>query len=1368
MFFELKSWSHSYAFKHQEVRVAFDNFIVNQGQLICPNPMLIAAPVSISANGTSTSTITLTGAPTGHRVRLISSRGNVDTFSPATGTTDASGQFVTAVCSSTPGTAIITAQDLTTGQTFATSTSVTFTPVDGEPAPPPPNEGPISIAGIDAQAPLDGRFLEGVHLSNCVDVAVNWRGTDPGTVDFILNGETHTVRASDGGANYTFDMGADLQPGGNSLRIVVHNASGQSAPPRDFNPYLLEKPIWMASLQSAGALAEFVLDGPVSVGHKYKSTFEFPENPISLGAPGFGPPGSKAELQFFFGGSARLGLECDAPIVFTGEAGAKPHLDLMGIEFGGELKGSGEVTGGAMECRIPTAQGTLRLDIMVYGQKNWPVTTFIVDFIAPGAGTSLEQTLRSVGLYKLWTILGELYLQGSLSGFLETSVRLQAAEPHLVWQGIGFGGGPGIETGYQLKQLGGEFKVFFGANGELAFVNPNPMSDLTDIHFDQVTVTGEGGWELKPPLIPCKYGQTYQLEWTYPPAHFEATLVVNELTCSLSIFGRGYRGAHAVFRGTPNTRQAFAPPGAGLRTQGVAAQTAVTSVLVSNVYTYPEPSLAVNPTTDEALLTWVHDDASKPVGQSHEIQFSRWDGSSWSTPASVTDDYLLDGAPEVAWTGGGDGVAVWERLTQTLSITATWNVTTARKIEIATSVYSPTADTWSSVTPLTTNDALDFKPQLARSDTGDLLAVWRQNPAGLLSGTITDTDRIMATFYDDIWSTPAVAVDDIPGLMDLAAGYGSGEATLAYTCFLTPTGSVTPTLQLLTSTWDGGTWSSPQQLTDDDLGHTNPQVVYNDLNQPLLVWQAGDTLRLRNLTTSAEASLALDPDLMVDEFRLLHDTANNLAAVFTGQQAGQRDLFVAFYDAAHNAWGQPYRLTNDVHSEGYPAPALDSTGRLAMAYALTQISSEEHTITDPETGKVITYTLPVEGQTDLYTLSHQFVQDLAMGTVAVSDAHPQAGASVTISATVTNTGALALEGVQVAFYDGDPDTGGTLINTISLTGTLAAGYTATLTTTYTIPTTGGQRQLVAVADPQDQIAEADETNNRASLLAFGPDLELAGAGVDYWSGSSVGLSALIRNIGTTASPITTIAYHWDAITGTLAVTDTVPMLVAGDAITLTTPWDYGALAEGSYPLVAVVNEGEQDFAETFTDNNEALLTLEVLPDLAVSPLYLWTEPLSDGQVVITGTVYNFGSVAAPPAEVALYVDDPFTDTARISVTTLPELDAAGYAVVTTTWTAPTFGQHVFYIAVNSGRIVTETTWTNNLASTYGASACTALEVDFDCSCTVDVADIMEVASRWRCQNGEDCYDERYDLDKDGDIDIVDIMLVVVHWGETCE
>jgi hypothetical protein len=57
--------------------------------------------------------------------------------------------------------------------------------------------------------------------------------------------------------------------------------------------------------------------------------------------------------------------------------------------------------------------------------------------------------------------------------------------------------------------------------------------------------------------------------------------------------------------------------------------------------------------------------------------------------------------------------------------------------------------------------------------------------------------------------------------------------------------------------------------------------------------------------------------------------------------------------------------------------------------------------------------------------------------------------------------------------------------------------------------------------------------------------------------------------------------------------------------------------------------------------------------------------------------------------------------------------------------------------------------------------------DLDCDCDVDVADIMKVASRWRCQLGDGCYDSDCDLDGDGDIDIVDIMKVAARWGESC-
>ena len=59
------------------------------------------------------------------------------------------------------------------------------------------------------------------------------------------------------------------------------------------------------------------------------------------------------------------------------------------------------------------------------------------------------------------------------------------------------------------------------------------------------------------------------------------------------------------------------------------------------------------------------------------------------------------------------------------------------------------------------------------------------------------------------------------------------------------------------------------------------------------------------------------------------------------------------------------------------------------------------------------------------------------------------------------------------------------------------------------------------------------------------------------------------------------------------------------------------------------------------------------------------------------------------------------------------------------------------------------------------------DYDFDRDCSVDLPDVMEVASRWRLTDADPDWDALYDLDGDEIITIVDIMLVAADWGESC-
>ena len=222
-----------------------------------------------------------------------------------------------------------------------------------------------------------------------------------------------------------------------------------------------------------------------------------------------------------------------------------------------------------------------------------------------------------------------------------------------------------------------------------------------------------------------------------------------------------------------------------------------------------------------------------------------------------------------------------------------------------------------------------------------------------------------------------------------------------------------------------------------------------------------------------------------------------------------------------------------------------------------------------------------------------------------------------------------------------------------------------------------------------------------------PDLEISDGTVDYWGGSQAGLRTVIRNIGTTNAPTSTLVFYRNAVTGTVATTDTVPALAVGQAITLTTPWDFGALDSGSYPIVAVVNQ--HDFTETFTANNLYTITLQALPDVAISPYYLWTTSPTATQVVVTATLFNFGPITATDVAVGFYRDNQLANGVTYFTRTISVLSPASTVVLTGQMNAPL--DCSLFVFADPDDTLPETTRSNNLASISYQGSCPAIALN---------------------------------------------------------
>jgi len=1146
-------------------------------------------------------------------------------------TIDAQGQAHVRVQAIAASDAVISFTDVTADRVIPAAVRVRF--YEGTVAPPPPQQSRPHILKVVPQfSPLGGPYLKDVAVANRVDIQTDI--TDQGRIWFQINGTPFGLApfcGIDPQGNYSCyfllpsDIAGPLQSGENTLVIWVSDWQGNKSDPKYYIVTAIPSPAWLAELNPRDDI-HLTTDGSQLA---YEMTLEYPVGGANWIAPTFISASRGSALGLRTSGAGRL-VPCHVILIHRTVAGSFA-TQLYGLALDGDVAASLDAELKFRDCKAwrpelaanLAANGTLQ----VAGESKVLLTDLLHDYFGSQCAPWILRQLKNVPMDSAIAAVAEM--APSVTGQL--AIGLQA--PHVRWN-IDLTdkltvNADGVVYWGRLNEATVTFGL--GGQGQGAFQAGN-VTSFQDLELDagygyHVVINGD---VLGIPVNASTDGECH-----YPHQSGDSCSQSNS-HCSgsqatASLREQAVRPTYAAFRATPGQPQAFSR----VSGESLVASATMTSVLVSDVYTFTQVALAhaAHPADDQALVLWTHDVPTRPVGSSQEIAFSHWDGLAWRSPAAVTNDDVGDRAPQVAWTSAGQAVAVWQRLAHSLPPLATWDITTTNWLEVASAVYSATTHTWSAPIALTANSVADIAPQLARNPHGQLVAAWVQNDYGQFIGDDAHPSRLMVAFYDGTWNVPLAAGGPITGVTDLAVGYGDNHATIALSRWVTPTGSLTATNQLFASTWNGSAWSAPRQLTSDAFNHKTPNVLYNSSNEPLVVWQTG-SLRLQNLQSGISATVRLPREVgYISQLHAALDPAGNIVAICTAS-GGRQDLYLAYYDQAHNLWGRPRRLTDDRHLEMFPSLALDATGRPLAAYACIVRDDVTRTMT-LVSGQAVTFTVPVNRQTDLLTLSHPLILNVSLtaSDIHVSDAHPAPGSPVIVYAQVCNTGDLPIEGLAVSFYDGDPSAGGVLIGTSALDAPLAGGFTATLAVTYTT-LAEGPRALYAIADPADVMAESDEGDNQAILSVFGPDLHLADVQVSYPYGSAAQLRTVVRNLGTGTAPTTTLAYYQEAVTGTLLFTETVPALAHGQSLTMTSGWDMSIRPEGQYNLVAVADPN--GLAGHGVGTKQRPLSLIVGPDVMVSPYSLWTTPLTGTLVGITATVFNVGPVAATNVAVSFY------------------------------------------------------------------------------------------------------------------------------------
>ncbi len=1226
---------------HDEAKVYYDDVRVFEVTPEAHSPVLelSAHPKQVRANDRDISLLTLiyrdeNGRPvTGRTIRFFSSRGNSDTFSAATAVTDSNGEASVTIRSGVVGVSTITCRDETANTDLPVSAQVTFYQ--------PEVKEPV-IGSVRTDPDVRGPFLERVPLPYHIIVEVSDWGGSPGWVQFRMpDGSLRQVQASGNHAVLTTDAGSDLKygirPQWNEIRITAYNSQGMASNPVTIS--LLTVPL------------------PVSL-----QPFKWLDVPICRTAP------NKITYE----------LTVEWPMKVGVDASASPNVNfalLNGLKWGSKLppfkakvklelrapKPPGTFLTGTVEARIETAEHKLyfagfEIKAQGWASTQWQVSPLVkMQSLSLGlsAGTKWESpdllpiltTAPPTNLLAPLTLVLDLF--GRVSPKADGAILFREEAGDLV-----FG-----ESSLKLKfpaelvlSLDRAYRDFVSVEGmaglepkvDLVFPGKQQNVNLFGVpFFNRIGVEGYIRFKVVSKVPFLSASETYDLGSfsLYHPSGSLAPMGVPVDKIRALPRSRWSEPSRDYLWRAPYHRLHPAPT---LRpAQG--GQDVEDILLVSDIFPYADPVLVWK--GYDPVIVYVYDDPNLPAHQSTAIRALHWTDGDWAD-LPVTNDTALDSQPDAGVTPDGKLVAVWTRMENVPP-----DPDPAQRLPLAEVVYSvfdENSQQWSAPVKVTNDNLLDCQPRLVRGANGHLYLMWLKSPDNYFpmepdNPNVPHVDVWAARWTGTQFASPRLLVPNVNSLEVATAVDSWGQVTLVWSH--DPDGNRhTDNSQLVYTFYDGWEWQPVQPVWVNSYPQGAPSMTIGGDGKPVLFFVRsgvpkedvpGYTEQELMATTFTGTTWAMPVGTtrsnIFGDLEVMTTPDGRASAMWVCSSEGVADIWTVVADPSVGVWSKPVRLTkDDMTHEVQVRGAWSPDGYPTAVYLKTRLEQVEQQYQDEQGNwHTIEVTQPV-GR-DLYLLLHEPMPDLtiAEGGLRVEPQNAGPGEEVTLTAQVHNLRALGVSDVQVGFYDGNPDDGGTLIATATVTpNPLRGGDVGVASIRWTVPTDGKAHVVYARVDPDNTVWEVSEDNNTASYPIALLDLEAVLPIVErFLPDGKVVLRFGVRNAShvNPEAPVKWQLRLGDA-EGDLLAEGTLLAPRAGQSAEVQWVWE-PQLNAGRYDLTLLVDT-DNALAESDEANNVSTNPVALLADLSLNPALTHAVLTSDSRVKVDVWVQNEGWASA--------------------------------------------------------------------------------------------------------------------------------------------